>query len=103
MTPPVPRPVGVVAVQGKRLTCQQAEPDKRDKRVGMADWTIVRFPAGDWSGGGSRNSPDYAECEVYVIGAESFDKAKKKAQSVRSGLVKKGAALPTQAAPYISK
>jgi len=63
-------------------------------------WTVVRFPAGVWSGGGSRNDPDYSECEVYLIPAESLDKAKKKAQAVRARLVKKGSTLPTQAAPY---
>ncbi|MFK8770423.1 hypothetical protein [Aeromonas caviae] len=63
-------------------------------------WTVVRFPAGVWSGGGSRNSPDYSECEVYLAHADSFDKAKKKAQSNRARLVKKGSTLPTQAAPY---
>ncbi len=63
-------------------------------------WTVVRFPAGVWSGGGSRNDPDYSECEVFLIPAESLHKAKKKAQAVRAGLVKKGSPLPTQATPY---
>lgn len=63
-------------------------------------WTIVRFPAGVWSWGGSRNSPDYSECEVYVINAESQEKAQKKAKFIRSRLVKKGSSLPTQASPY---
>lgn len=63
-------------------------------------WTVGRWPAGVWSGGGSRNDPDYSECEVYLIPAESLDKAKKKAQAVRARLVKKGSPLPTQAAPY---
>jgi|MCNG01.1.fsa_nt_gb hypothetical protein len=63
-------------------------------------WTIGRFPAGVWSGGGSRNDPDYSQCEVYLIPAESLDKAKKKAQAVRARLVKKGSTLPTQAVPY---
>lgn len=62
--------------------------------------TIVRFPAGSWSGGGNPEDPDYAMCEVYVIQAPSFEKAKKRAQSVRAQLRKKGAALPTQASPY---
>lgn len=65
-------------------------------------WTVARFPAGVWSGGGSKNDPDYAECEVYLITAESLDKAKKKAQAVRGRLVKKNADLPSQAAPYIA-
>jgi hypothetical protein len=63
-------------------------------------WTVGRWPAGVWSGGGSRNDPDYSECEVYLIPAESLDKAKKKAQAIRARLVKKGSPLPTQAAPY---
>ncbi|WP_213664175.1 hypothetical protein [Stutzerimonas stutzeri] len=66
-------------------------------------WTIVRFPAGVWSGGGSRNDPDYAECEVYLIPGETLDKAKKKAQAIRGRLVNKGASLPTQAAPFIAE
>ncbi|HBP6379895.1 TPA: hypothetical protein L6A07_32505 [Pseudomonas aeruginosa] len=63
-------------------------------------WTVVRFPAGVWSGGGSRNDPDYAECEVYLIPAESLDRAKKKAQAIRARLVKKGTTLPSQLEPY---
>lgn len=63
-------------------------------------WTVVRFPAGVWSGGGSRKDPDYSECEVYLIPAENLDKAKKKAQAVRARLVKKGSTLPTQGVPY---
>ncbi|WP_181105429.1 hypothetical protein [Stutzerimonas stutzeri] len=63
-------------------------------------WTTVRFPAGVWSGGGSRNDPDYSECEVYLIPSESLDKAKKKAQAIRARLVKKGDPLPSQGAPF---
>ncbi|MCS7527020.1 hypothetical protein N0609_11960 [Pseudomonas aeruginosa] len=37
---------------------------------------------------------------MYLIPAESLDKAKKKAQAIRARLVKKGSPLPTQAAPY---
>lgn len=66
-------------------------------------WTVGRFPAGVWSGGGSRNDPDYAECEVYLIPAESLERAKKKAQSIRAGLVKKGSQLPTQTAPFMAE
>lgn len=65
-------------------------------------WTVARFPAGVWSGGGLLNDPDYAECEVYLIAAESMDKAKSKAQRARSRALKKGAILPSQAAPYKS-
>lgn len=63
-------------------------------------WTVGRFPAGVWSGGGSRNDPDYSECEVYLIPAESLEKAKRKAQAIRARLVKKGSELPSQASPY---
>lgn len=63
-------------------------------------WTVGRFPAGVWSGGGSRSDPDYSECEVYLIPAESLEQAKKKAQAIRSRLVRKGSELPSQAAPY---
>ncbi len=68
--------------------------------MGTKIWTVVRFPAGVWSGGGSRNDPEYSKCEVYLIPAESLDKAKKKAQAVRARLVKKGCELPSQASPY---
>lgn len=64
------------------------------------NWTVARFPAGVWSGGGSRNDPDYSTCEVYLIPSESLDKAKKKAQAIRTRLVKKDSELPTQATPY---
>lgn len=63
-------------------------------------WTIVRFPAGVWSGGGKPSDPDYGDCEVYLIPADSLDKAKSKAQGVRSRMVKKGGDLPTQASPF---
>lgn len=62
-------------------------------------WTVVRFPDGSWSGGGKPSEPDYEHCEVYRIPAESLEKAKKKAQSVRSRLVKTGSALPSQSSP----
>lgn len=63
-------------------------------------WTVVRFPAGVWSTGGKPSSPDYEDCEVYQIPADSREKATKKAQAVRSRLVKKGSPLPTQNAPF---
>lgn len=66
-------------------------------------WTVVRFPAGMWSGGGRVSDPDYAECEVYRIPAESFEKAIKKAQSTRARLVKSGKPLPKQTEPYQAK
>jgi hypothetical protein len=65
-------------------------------------WTVARFPAGMWSAGGKPSDSDYSLCEVYQVPAESAEKATKKAQSVRSRLVKKGSPLPTQAAPYKS-
>jgi hypothetical protein len=62
-------------------------------------WTVVRFPAGMWSTGGSPDSAEYAQCEVYVVVSAGEKQATKRAQSKRAGLVKKGAALPTQAEP----
>lgn len=64
-------------------------------------WTVVRFPVGSWSGGGSPNDVDYAESEIYLIPAESLGQATKKAQAIRGRLIKKGAELPSQAAPYV--
>jgi hypothetical protein len=75
--------------------------DERFAAMDIKTLTVVRFPAGDWSGGGRPSDPDYAQCEVYLIQAESFEKAKKKAQSVRASLVKKGLSLPSQTTPYI--
>lgn len=64
-------------------------------------WTVVRFPSGAWSGGGKTNDPEYADCEVYLAKGDTFDRAKKRAQAVRAGLVKKGAKhLPTQQTPF---
>jgi hypothetical protein len=63
-------------------------------------WTVVRFPAGVWSTGGRPTDEDYQDCEVYQIHGDSREKATKKAQAIRSRLVKKGSDLPTQAAPY---
>ena len=62
--------------------------------------TVVRFPSGDWSGGGLSTDPDYQHCEVYLMPAENFAKAKRQAQSARARLVKNGLPLPTQAAPF---
>ena len=66
-------------------------------------WAVVRFPSGAWSGSGvgNVNAPEYAGCEVYLAKGDIFDKAKKRAQSVRAGLVRKGAKyLPTQQTPF---
>lgn len=66
-------------------------------------WTVVRFPAGMWSGGGQASFPDYVDCEVYRIPADSLENGIKKAQSVRSRLVKAAKTLPTQSEPYQMK
>lgn len=63
-------------------------------------WTVARFPSGTWSTGGRVTCEEYEMCEVYQIPASSRDEAKKKAQSVRSRLVKRQLPLPTQSAPY---
>jgi hypothetical protein len=46
-------------------------------------WTVVRFPDGSWSYGGSPDSPDYAECEVWRIPADTARMAVKMAQEKR--------------------
>ena len=63
-------------------------------------WTVARYPAGTWDTGGSPSDPAYEFCEVYQVPADSRDQAKKKAQALRSRLVKKGIPLPTKTAPY---
>lgn len=63
-------------------------------------WTVARYPAGTWDTGGKISDPAYEGCEVYQILAKDRDQAKKKAQSTRSSLVRKGSPLPTQASPY---
>lgn len=62
-------------------------------------WTVARFPSGMWCAGGKASDPDYSTCEVYQIPAENREKATKKAQGIRSRLVKNGSPLPTQAVP----
>jgi len=47
-------------------------------------WTVARFPDGSWSTGGKPTDPDYAECEVWQIEANSRQEATKKAQAKRS-------------------
>lgn len=63
-------------------------------------WTVARYPAGTWDTGGKISDPAYECCEVYQVLAKDRDQAKKKAQSARSTLVRKGSPLPTQASPY---
>lgn len=62
--------------------------------------TVVRFPNGSWSMGGPVSDPDYKLCEVYVVPFDSDKTAKKLAQAVRSRLVAREMALPTQETPY---
>lgn len=47
-------------------------------------WTVVRLPDGTWSTGGMPDDPDYAECEIFRVDADSRERAKKKAQALRS-------------------
>lgn len=47
-------------------------------------WTVARFPNGDWTTGGKPTDADYANCEVFVVDADSREKATKKAQAKRS-------------------
>ncbi|RMM39250.1 hypothetical protein ALQ79_200472 [Pseudomonas amygdali pv. lachrymans] len=53
------------------------------------NWTVVRFPNGSWSYGGSPSDPDYSECEIYSIDAASPEAAVKAAQSKRSASLRK--------------
>ena len=62
--------------------------------------TVVRFPNGSWSWGGSVSDPDYSQCEVYVVPFISDSDAKKKAQAARSRIVAKALPLPSQLTPY---
>lgn len=52
-------------------------------------WTVVRFPSGSWSYGGSPEDPAYSECEIYRIPAFTAKQAVRKAQSKRSRDLKK--------------
>ncbi|CEK42733.1 hypothetical protein MF6394_01730 [Pseudomonas sp. MF6394] len=52
-------------------------------------WTVVRFPNGSWSYGGSPSDPDYSECDIYSIEAVSPEAAVKSAQSKRSASLRK--------------
>jgi hypothetical protein len=54
-------------------------------------WTVVRFPNGSWSYGGRADSPDYKECEIWEIDAETAEAAVRKAQSKRSQAKRKAA------------
>ncbi|MGN5048867.1 hypothetical protein ACTG16_23480 [Aeromonas sp. 23P] len=62
-------------------------------------FTVVRSPMGSWFRGERPENPTYRGCEIYLITADCFAKAKMKAQSIRSGIVKKGSPLPTQEKP----
>ncbi len=46
-------------------------------------WTVAKFPSGEWTTGGSPDSPDYHGCEVLVVEARDRDHAKKEAAKVR--------------------
>lgn len=64
-------------------------------------WTVVRFPNGTWSTGGKVSDPEYTDCEVYRVPADSREAAKKRGQALRSRLKRKGHPLPTQVEPFI--
>jgi hypothetical protein len=57
-------------------------------------WTIVRFPNGSWSGGGSISDSAYDQCEKWQVRAASYTKALKAAQGLRARARKK-ANLPS--------
>lgn len=57
-------------------------------------WTVARFPAGNWTTGGKPTDPDYAECEVFVVEAPNREAATKKAQAKRSRMRRAAGLLP---------
>jgi hypothetical protein len=59
-------------------------------------WTVVRFPNGSWSYGGSPDSPDYAECEIWRIPATTAKIAVEKAQAKRRSAIARQAKLKTK-------
>ena len=60
------------------------------KDTGHTVWLVVRFPNGEWSGGGKASDPEYEDCEKYKAMANTFEAAKKKCQQWRSRQVQKG-------------
>lgn len=57
-------------------------------------WTVARFPNGSWSSGGKPDSKEYQSCEVFVVDADSREKATKKGQSQRSRQRRRDGLLP---------
>lgn len=55
-------------------------------------WTVVRFPNGSWSTGGTPDSPGYEDCEIWQIEASTREAATKKAQARRARLQRAKAA-----------
>jgi hypothetical protein len=50
----------------------------------IRDLTVVRFIDGSWSWGGKPDSPDYIDCEVFIIPqAKDIQSAVRKAQTQR--------------------
>ena len=47
-------------------------------------WTVVRFPDGEWSSGGSPDDPDYADCEVFQVASATRENAVRRARAKRS-------------------
>lgn len=62
-------------------------------------WTVVRFPNGSWSYGGSPSDPDYSECEIYAVDAVTPEAAVKSAQSKRSASIRKAKLQAEKDAP----
>lgn len=44
------------------------------------NWTVARFPNGEWTTGGRPDDPEYEECEVFVVEAFTRNQAKANAQ-----------------------
>jgi hypothetical protein len=58
------------------LCARRRDPHDAAPSDGKRLWTVVRFPDGSWSYGGSPDNPDYAECYVTQTEADSGPKAR---------------------------
>lgn len=52
--------------------------------LGIQQWTVARLPNGSWTVGGTPDSPQLKDCEVFQVWASSRQQAKDKAQLRRS-------------------
>ncbi len=72
----------VVEAIRQRLAREAVAP-KREEPMREILWTVVRFPNGSWSYGGSPDDSSYDQCEKWQIRATSSAAAVKAAQQER--------------------